>query len=521
MSLYEWQKECYELVENKNAIISAPTNAGKTRVAYLWMKPAKAKEGEHRIIYTVPIKALANEKVDELIELYGKDLVGIETGDIKRRENAPILVCTQEIYTLKYAHRLGSHRVVIDEFHYIFSDTQRSRAYIDGIRKANENHQFLILSATLSKPQKIKDYLERNTGKEFVLYETDFRPTKLTITKEVFTPDSIPPNSLVYIFNTKSIDRFVKRLSASYPPLPMLKRRRIKLLATNYRINTEKFPEVFHGIARYHSKLTYTEKRFIERLVREGYIHTLIATNALGVGVNLPFKWVLFGHLFIPNGAEEGKMINKIDFVQLSGRAGRKGFFDEGFVGFLEQDFTYEGIRRNYKTYLELLEKEMEEPVIRLELDVWAIVKGERTIEEEMEYVINFSEPKRDRLEVEEQAKEIREILNSLSELEREFLKRFYQPELSLRNNVYLAKHILSCREQKGLDEKGKAIRFKQIFLRSLLRDDDLSTLLLLRRIGRRLNRKKFNGALLVFPDLKDIEQEIKERDPMLLEVGL
>lgn len=235
LNLYEWQKECLRKIMNKNAIICAPTSAGKTKVAYIWMEPAKAKDKKHKIIYTVPIKALANEKCDELIELYGKNMVGIETGDIKRRENAPILVCTQEIYTLKYAFKKTPHKVILDEFHYIFSDTQRSRAYIEGIKKAKNTHQILIMSATLSNPEKIKQYLEKTTGKEFVLYETDFRPTRLTYTDRVFDLNTIPPFSLVYIFNTSAIDRIARWLSAQRAPLPLLKRRKIKQLASLFK----------------------------------------------------------------------------------------------------------------------------------------------------------------------------------------------------------------------------------------------------------------------------------------------
>lgn len=522
MSLYDWQKECLELIKDRNAVISAPTNAGKTRVAYMWMEPALAREGKHRIIYTSPLKALANEKCDELISLYGKDMVGIETGDVKRRSNAPILVCTQEIYTLRYSQLKQECRVIIDEFHYIFSDNQRTRAYIEGIKRARPTHKLLIMSATLSDPEKIRDYLVRTTGKDFVLYHTDFRPTRLTYTDKSFSLHDIPPYTLIYIFNTRSIDRLAKRLSASLPPLPLIKRRKIKLLAVEYRINLDKFPEIYHGVARYHSKLTYTEKRFIERLVREGYIQYVLATNALGVGVNLPFEWVLFGNLFVPNGGEQVKPITKIDFVQLAGRAGRKGYFDEGFVGFLLQDFTYEGVDKNRQIYGELLKKPLEEPVIKLEIDIWSVIKGERTLEEEVEYVVEFSEPKRDRKEVEEMARRIKETLSGASQLELEFLTDFYQPELSLKENLYLAKLVINARLQETEDEEGKTVRFKQIFLTSLGADkDNVNDLLLLRRIGRRLNRKRFKGVLLVCPDLRDIEERIKELDPLVLEVGL
>ena len=169
--LYDWQRECLSLLLDKNGIVSAPTGSGKTKVAYIWMRPADAIEKKtHKIFYTVPIKALANEKFQELVDLYGEEHVGIETGDVKKKVSAPILVCTQEIYTKKYARRSIKARIVIDEFHYIFSDQKRSRAYIDGIRFAQKSHKFLIMSATLGNVKKIKDYLLRVTGKEFKIF---------------------------------------------------------------------------------------------------------------------------------------------------------------------------------------------------------------------------------------------------------------------------------------------------------------------------------------------------------------
>ncbi len=437
-SLYNWQKDCLNLIEGKNAIVSAPTGAGKTKIAYLWANPKEAILDQlTKIIYTVPIKALANEKYLELIHLYGKENVGIETGDIKKNEKAPILICTQEIYTLKYALRRFPIKLIMDEFHYIFLDSGRSRAYIDGIRKANPLHRILIMSATLGNLQTIKNYLKRTTQKDFIIYHTDFRPTQLVFTDQGFTLETLPPHSLVYVFNINTIKRLAKQLAAVKPPLPVFKRRQIKKLAQHYRVNLENFPELFHGIAVYHSKMTYTQKIFIEKLAREKLIHTILSTNALGVGVNLPFEWIIWANLQKPDEIKRIKTITKIEFLQLSGRAGRKGYFDIGYVGYLE--YEEERIRERY---LELLEKPEEEPFIKLELDIPAILKNERTIEEEIEYVCKYSEPERNFYEVQQEALQIQQLFSSLFPLEKEFLQQFYFPELSLQENISLARYI-------------------------------------------------------------------------------
>ncbi|MGB9874478.1 MAG: helicase-related protein, partial [Hydrogenobacter sp.] len=312
---------------------------------------------------------------------------------------------------------------------------------------------------------------------------------------------------LIYVFNTYMIDRMARHLSSKYPPLDLLKRRRIRLLAIDYHINPDKFPEVFHGIARYHSKLTYTEKRFIERLVREGYIHTLLATSALGVGVNLPFKWVLFGSLSVYMD-EKNIPISKIDFVQLSGRAGRVGYFDEGYVGVLEHGFIEED---TVDLYRKLLSKELEEPQIKLEIDVWSVVKGERTLEEEVEYVCRYSLPEMDKKEVSEQAQEIEKKLSSISEKEREFLKEFYQPELSLDENIRLAKFITH--------KVGDPIEIYLFALPVGRKEKEIDYLLLLRRIGKRLNGQKWEGKTIEVKDMQEVEKQIKALDPLVLEV--
>ena len=55
------------------------------------------KEGI-RVIYTAPIKALSNQKYSDFSKEYGKDKIGLLTGDIVINPNAEILIMTTEIY---------------------------------------------------------------------------------------------------------------------------------------------------------------------------------------------------------------------------------------------------------------------------------------------------------------------------------------------------------------------------------------------------------------------------------------
>ncbi|HPA59598.1 MAG TPA: DEAD/DEAH box helicase, partial [Synergistales bacterium] len=166
---YPWQVKAWERIRDRDAVLAAPTGSGKTWVAYLWSGLMDLDghiwpPGTRRIIFTAPIKALSNERYLELRRM-GLD-VGIETGDFKKNENAPVICCTQEIYTLKYAGTPGL-RVVIDEFHYIFDDPDRARTYIEGITATSPDSPILVMSATFGGASSVGDYLGKITGRPF------------------------------------------------------------------------------------------------------------------------------------------------------------------------------------------------------------------------------------------------------------------------------------------------------------------------------------------------------------------
>ena len=152
INFYDWQIRAYNHIKDNSAVMSAPTGAGKTLVAYLWAGILDTdgsinKEFDaERIIFTAPIKALSNERYLDLRRM-GLD-VGIETGDFKRNEGAKILCCTQEIYTVKYSF-VPKQKLIVDEFHYIFSDSDRARTYIDGIKNTPPDTEILVMSATM------------------------------------------------------------------------------------------------------------------------------------------------------------------------------------------------------------------------------------------------------------------------------------------------------------------------------------------------------------------------------------
>ena len=170
---FKWQKKCIDEINDKNnVILSSPTGSGKTKVFLEWAENKK----ERPIIITSPIKALSNQRYRELVERGYK--VALETGDIKNiPEHYDYLCVTQEIYTNKYVDR-EDVTVILDEFHYIFENSDRARAYVDGLYKSKAK-SLLLCSATFGNIKEFKKYIEKIAGREFSVFENYERITDM------------------------------------------------------------------------------------------------------------------------------------------------------------------------------------------------------------------------------------------------------------------------------------------------------------------------------------------------------
>ena len=80
------------LDEGLSVLVAAPTGTGKTIIAD-WIVE-QALDAGREVIYTAPIKALSNQKFRDYVRLYGEDRVGLVTGDLVIRRDAPCRVMT-------------------------------------------------------------------------------------------------------------------------------------------------------------------------------------------------------------------------------------------------------------------------------------------------------------------------------------------------------------------------------------------------------------------------------------------
>ena len=136
------------LMMGDHVILGTPTGSGKSIVALglCFMAMATGR----RSYYTAPIKALVSEKFFDLVEVLGRENVGMVTGDAHINAGAPVVCCTAEILA-NQALREGEDAdvgcVAMDEFHY-FGDYDRGWAWqvpLLALPKA----RFLLMSATL------------------------------------------------------------------------------------------------------------------------------------------------------------------------------------------------------------------------------------------------------------------------------------------------------------------------------------------------------------------------------------
>jgi len=168
-----WQQQAVTaLRQGQDVVVQAPTGAGKTLIFELWSNQGK---NHGQAIYTVPTRALANDKLAEW-RARGWD-VGIATGDLSENLNAPILVATLETQKRRLIEGDGPALLVVDEYQ-MLGDPNRGLNYELAIALAPPKTQLLLLSGSVANPQDVVKWLRR-LGRDAVLVRHEERPVPL------------------------------------------------------------------------------------------------------------------------------------------------------------------------------------------------------------------------------------------------------------------------------------------------------------------------------------------------------
>src|SRR5690348_15064794 len=164
--LDEFQLEgCRAIEEGRGVLVAAPTGSGKTIVGEFAIH--LAVQTGRKCFYTTPIKALSNQKFNDLVARYGAEKVGLLTGDNVVNGEAPIVVMTTEVLrNMLYASSstlTGLGYVVMDEVHYL-ADRNRGAVWEEVTIRLPESVTVVSLSATVSNAEEFGEWLTTVRG---------------------------------------------------------------------------------------------------------------------------------------------------------------------------------------------------------------------------------------------------------------------------------------------------------------------------------------------------------------------
>ena len=160
-------------------LVCAPTGAGKTVVGEFAVHLALA--AGRKCFYTTPIKALSNQKHNDLVERYGAERIGLLTGDQSINGDAPVVVMTTEVLrNMLYADSTalqGLSHVVMDEVHFL-ADRMRGAVWEEVILHLPEEVRLVSLSATVSNAEEFGGWIQTVRGDTTVVVD-EHRPVPL------------------------------------------------------------------------------------------------------------------------------------------------------------------------------------------------------------------------------------------------------------------------------------------------------------------------------------------------------
>ncbi|MGV1087418.1 MAG: DEAD/DEAH box helicase [Mycobacterium sp.] len=172
-------QSCAALERGHGVLVCAPTGAGKTVVGEFAVHLALA--AGQKCFYTTPIKALSNQKHNDLVRRYGADKIGLLTGDQSINGDAPVVVMTTEVLrNMLYAGSpalQGLSYVVMDEVHFL-ADRMRGAVWEEVILHLAEEVRLVSLSATVSNAEEFGGWIKTVRGDTTVVVD-EHRPVPL------------------------------------------------------------------------------------------------------------------------------------------------------------------------------------------------------------------------------------------------------------------------------------------------------------------------------------------------------
>lgn len=386
-----FQVDALRAVEaGRSVVVTAPTGAGKTLVADGSIALTVARS--LRAFYTTPIKALSNQKYNDLCQDHGIDNVGLLTGDNVINSDAPIIVMTTEVLRNMIYEASGAldelGLVVLDEVHYL-ADRHRGSVWEEVIIHLPQRIILVALSATVANPEEFTEWVSERRGHCELVIETE-RPVPLTsmymwrdrhreqqlamapvlggngkpngairkmlkasrgrqrrfsaprrvaVVKDLQTEGLLP--CIYFVFSRKGCDQTAHEISQANLSLTTSdERQEIRAIAESHVshltsddlavLGYERWVGILEsGAGAHHAGLVPAFKEAVEELFLKGLVTVVAATETLALGINMPARTVVLDSLSKFDG-EGHELLKPSDYTQLTGRAGRRGIDSEG-----------------------------------------------------------------------------------------------------------------------------------------------------------------------------------------------
>lgn len=323
-TLSDFQKNSIKsIVDGNHSLVCCGTGNGKTNSGEFAIR--HFTDLGKKVIYTVPIRSLGNQKFYDFTLKFPDITFGLLTGEVKAFPNAQVLIMTQEIlmnylflsnenknnnkqltFQIDIENELSA--VIVDECHFIM-DESRGHAWESTFLMLPKSIQLIMLSATLDNPQKLAHWIEKrhcNDDKKVIISSTSRRIIPLIHYAYLTTTESIfkkvkdktiqrnirdSTNKLLLlknkddIFTESSLDivRKIKKLHENNQTY--VKRSLVLNNLSQYLVENEMLPAIFYCFSRknvercaeeittnlleFDSKIPYTTRREVEQIIRK------------------------------------------------------------------------------------------------------------------------------------------------------------------------------------------------------------------------------------------------------------
>lgn len=339
-----WQQKAIRAVRDGNdVIVSAPTGAGKTFIFELLANEGKQHPQGRQAVFTVPTRALANDKWREWRNAGWN--VGIATGDLAENLDAPVIVATLETQRERFLSGQGPWLLVIDEYQMI-GDRRRGLHYELAVALAPADTRLLLMSGSVSNAKRVEEWLTR-LGRPVCHVETKTRPVPLDeIPVEAFHRTApgkyrnfwqrLAINTLlsdcgpllIFAPHRRAAEKIAWKIAEVLPEDDPLKggREFDVICSSDVRRLIQK------RVAFHHSGLSFAERAaVVEPLAKAGQLHVIVATMGLAAGINFSVRSVFVAGTSYQDGPFQ-REVSPDELLQMFGRAGRRGLDKKGYV---------------------------------------------------------------------------------------------------------------------------------------------------------------------------------------------